>query len=258
MHRVVFGVHAVYEALRMHHEGLVHIVICQDRTSRNLDKILNLSREYQIPVIQKNRRDFEHWFRSLNQGEGTLFNHQGVAAELRRQLYLSLGEVLQNIESQKKEGFLVLLDEINDPHNLGALIRSSACAGVDAVIIPKKGAAQVTPIVTKVSAGGIEHVSVCRVPNIGYALKDLSERGYLTVGMSPDASESIFEAELEGSIAVVIGSEELGIKKIVEENCQKLLKIPMLGELDSLNASVAGGIALFEIVRQRLKSQKKS
>ncbi|MEK7791425.1 MAG: 23S rRNA (guanosine(2251)-2'-O)-methyltransferase RlmB, partial [Deltaproteobacteria bacterium] len=177
--------------------------------------------------------------------------HQSVFADVKERRYPSLSEVVEKMEADEGRGFILVLDEIQDPHNLGALIRSAVCAKAHAVVIPKHGAAQVTATVVKVSAGGTEHLSICRVPNISQALDVLKKSRFFVVGLSADAEKSIFEPDCSQRAALVIGNEERGLKKGVAAQCDLLARIPMPGALDSLNASVAGGIALFEVVRQR-------
>ena len=248
MHNFVFGVQAVYELLRMRPDDVVQVIIVKGRTLRNLDRVLELSKRNHISIVQKDKQAFVKW-ESLN--------HQGIVAEVRSLTHVSLEEILHRITHRQTPGFLLVLDEITDPHNLGALIRSAACAGTDAVIIPRRGAAQVTPVVVKVSAGGTEHVSLCRVTNVNYTLEKIKQAGFLTVGLSLEARTSLFDLALEGHTALVIGNEERGLRRMVTQNCDQLVKIPMLGQLDSLNASVAGGIALFEVLRQRAPLQPK-
>ena len=145
---------------------------------------------------------------------------------------------------------MVLLDEIQDPHNLGAIIRSAECAGAQAVIIPQHNSAGLTPAAGRASAGAIEHIPVCRVPNLVAAIDRLKERGMWVVGADMEG-KPVYEVDLKGPIAVVIGSEEHGIRRLVREKCDYIASLPLLGKVASLNASVAAGVLLYEAVRQR-------
>lgn len=252
MNNHIFGVNAVYEAVRLRSQDMVRIILSKSRTSHHLSKILELARQSHIPVVQQEEREFRRWIQKMGFHNPDQISHQGIIAELRhRENRMSLEDILSQIQASQRPGFLLICDEITDPHNLGALIRSAACAGVNAVIIPRRGAAQVTPVVVKVSAGGTEHVPVCRVGNIHHTLLKLKEEGYQTIGLAGDAPTSLFKTDLTGSVAIVIGGESQGLRRMVRETCDVLAKIPMRGQLDSLNASVAGGIALFEALRQR-------
>lgn len=248
MRDFIFGVHPICEALRVRPESIVQIVLMKGRTTQNLNRVFEFSKKYQISIQQVDRNSFEKWIGK------TPIHHQGIIAEIRersgvRQYYLD--EVMQKCEGSKSPGFLLLCDEIQDPHNLGALIRSAACANVNAIVIPKRGAAPVTFTVIKVSAGGIEHVPIVKVTNMNQVVKDLKERGFLTVGLSADAERTLYDVDLCQSVALIVGNEERGLRRMMVEKCDAVVKIPMPGPLDSLNASVAGGIALFEVVRQR-------
>jgi len=245
MRNLIFGVNAVYEALRMRGENVIQVVLVRGRTFHNLDRILELANRHQIPVVYKERRSFEQMLRAKH------MHHQGIVAEIKKRVLTSLNDVLESLTQEDRKGIILVCDDINDPHNLGALIRSGACAGVDAVVIPKRGAAQVTPTVMKVSAGGTEHVPTCRVSNINNAIHQLKEAGFFVVGLAGEAEKSIYDADLRGKIALVIGNEERGLKRIVREKCDLLVCIPMGGQMNSLNASVAGGIGIFEVLRQK-------
>jgi len=245
MSSLVFGIHAVYETLRMRADDVIHLVLLRGRTHHNLDHILNAAKERQIPILYKDKNEFLKWIRSMRQDQA---NHQGIVAEVRRQAQASLEDIL---DQESNSDFLLILDEIHDPQNLGALIRSAACAGANAVIIPKRGAAQITAAVRKVAQGGTEHIPICRVTNINYTLKKIREAGFTIFGMAGDAEASLYNVKFSGPVALIIGNEENGLRRMVKENCDHLIKIPMPGGMESLNASVAGGIAMFEIVRRR-------
>jgi 23S rRNA (guanosine2251-2'-O)-methyltransferase len=159
--------------------------------------------------------------------------------------------MIRSFEDGKSNPFLLLLDNIMDPHNLGALIRTALCVGIDGVIIPKDRSAQPSPTVSKASAGALEHISLSRVTNMVDTIKMLKKNGLWIAGMDKMSTESIFTCDLKGFNAIVIGGEGKGVRPLVKKHCDILLSIPQIGPLDSLNASVAGAVAMYEIFRQR-------
>ncbi len=180
--------------------------------------------------------------------------HQGVVAEVVRSTVLDEGALRTLVEERLQKGgnvFLLVLDGVQDPHNLGACMRSADAAGVDAVVVPRHGAAGLGPTVSKVAAGAAEHVPFAQVPNLGRVLGWLKGYGVRCIGTSDDAGLSLFEADLTGSIALVMGQEHAGLGKRLAERCDPLVGIPMRGVVPSLNVSVATGVCLYEAVRQR-------
>ncbi|MEI6306877.1 MAG: 23S rRNA (guanosine(2251)-2'-O)-methyltransferase RlmB, partial [Deltaproteobacteria bacterium] len=177
---------------------------------------------------------------------------QGVALMVEPFLYAGLDELLAGIEQSGRAGFLLVLDGIQDPHNLGALIRSAACAGCDGVIIPKDRAAGITPTVEKASAGAVETIPVSMVTNIAQTLQSLKGSGYWVYGLSEEAGHSLYNVDFQGKVVLLIGSEGEGIRPLVRKQCDAVMSIPHYGGVASLNASVAGGIALFEAARRRV------
>ncbi|MBI3018636.1 MAG: 23S rRNA (guanosine(2251)-2'-O)-methyltransferase RlmB [Deltaproteobacteria bacterium] len=244
MKNFIFGIHSISEILKMRPQDVREIIVANNRTIKNLEKILNLAKQFHIPILYKE----ESWFKWARQ-----MNHQGIVAEVRMKKESSLDDILSQLKTQEVSGFFLVLDEITDPHNVGALIRSAACAGVHAVILPKRGGSPLTSAVAKTSSGGMEHVAVIAVANINYALDRLKKEGVWVIGLAAEAEASLYEMPGLQAIALVVGNEEQGLRRLVRENCDQLIKIPMVGGMDSLNASVAGGIALFEVVRQRIK-----
>lgn len=249
MSEILFGVHAIHEILKIRPKDVFEVAVSKERTSKNIDPILDLCKRNRISISYLNDSSLRSWLRRIPRESEPV--HQSVFADVKERGYSSLSEVVEKLGPEGSLGFILVLDEIQDPHNLGALIRSAACARAHAVVIPKHGSAQVTATVVKVSAGGVEHLSICRVPNVSQALDFLKKNRFFVVGLSADAEKSIFETDCSQKTALVIGNEERGLKKGVAAQCDLLARIPMPGALDSLNASVAGGIALFEVVRQR-------
>lgn len=177
-------------------------------------------------------------------------NHQGVAALVTSYEYSSLDEILNKAKTLNEEPFVLILDGIEDPHNLGAIIRTAECAGVHGIIIQNRRAAQVSQGVYKSSAGAVEHMLVAKVTNISRTIEELQERGLWIYGADGDAEDYYFQTKLDGAIGLVIGNEGKGISRLVKEKCDFLLKIPMFGQMSSLNASNAASILIYEVVRQ--------
>ena len=180
-------------------------------------------------------------------------HHQGVIAFVSPIEYKELDDIFELAKERNEAPFILIADEIEDPHNLGALIRSAECAGCHGVIIPKRRAVAVTEVVAKTSVGATEYVPIVRVNNINETIRELKDRGVWIVGTDGSAKVTYYDQDMTGSIAIIIGSEGRGMNKLTMENCDFLVKIPMMGKITSLNASVSGGIVLFEALKQRLK-----
>ncbi len=177
-------------------------------------------------------------------------NHQGIVAEVEEYGYVSLEEVIKKHKDDKNVS-LAILDGLEDPHNLGAILRSADASGIDGIIIPKNRSVQLSSTVAKVSTGAIEYVDVIQVVNLVNTIKTLKENGYWIIGLELDGSVDYRKQDYTGKIAVIIGSEGRGISKLVKENCDYLVNIPMVGHVNSLNASVSASILFYEILRNR-------
>lgn len=258
MKNFIFGIHSISEILKMRPQDVGQIVIAKastfkERTVKNLESVLALASQHRIPVIHKEKEAWIKWVRQMVAHFSETVTHQGIVAEVRMKKENSLDDILAQVKAQEVPGFFLVLDEITDPHNVGALIRSAACAGAHAVILPKRGGSPLTSAVAKTSSGGMEHVAVISVANINYALDRLKKEGIWVMGLAAEAGASLYDMPGTQALALVVGNEEQGLRRLVRENCDQLVRIPMVGDMDSLNASVAGGIALFEVVRQRIK-----
>ena len=179
-------------------------------------------------------------------------NAQGVAAKKSHQKYFSLQEIIRSSQ-EKKYPLILILDSIQDTHNLGAILRTAECAGVDGVILTKHNSAPLNETVTKTSAGATEHLKICLVDNLVNAIKELKENKFWIFGSYLNEAKEFTAADYKLPAAIIVGNEEKGIRKLVAENCDFLIKIPMLGKIQSLNVSVSAGILLFEVLRQRSK-----
>lgn len=178
-------------------------------------------------------------------------NHQGVIALAEDYKYAEIDDIFQYAESKKEAPLVVLLDEIQDPHNLGSIIRTANATGVHGVIIPKHRAVEVTSVVSKTSAGAVELIKIVQVTNIARTIENLQQKGLWFVGADLESQQVIYQTDLKGPLGIVIGSEGSGLRRLVKEKCDFLVQIPMYGQINSLNASVATGVLLYEVVRQR-------
>ena len=242
---LIEGRNAVMEALRSRRE-IDKIYFAKGETDRALGHIEAKAREAGIPVVRTDRRKLDQM--SANPQKA----HQGVIAVAAVREYCSVSDILALAEAKGEAPFVIVCDEISDPHNLGAILRSAECAGAHGVVIPKRRSAGVTGIVEKTSAGAAEHVLVARVPNLTAALRELKERGLWIYGAAAGAEKTLWETDLTGPAALVIGSEGNGMGRLVAEQCDFKVSIPLRGKIDSLNASVAAGLLMYEALRQRL------
>jgi len=242
---IIFGFHAVESALRNDAASILQLLVEKDRNDQRVKQLVQLAESQGIAIELLRKTDLEK--RCHN-------NHtQGIAARYRSSSpkETSLDELLE-----KPDLFLLVIDGVTDPHNLGACLRSADAAGVDAVIVPKDRAVGLTPVVRKVACGAAETVPFIQVTNLARTLKELQEAGVWIVGTAGEAEQTIYDIDLKGKFALVMGAEEKGLRRLTREHCDALVKLPMAGQVESLNVSVATGICLFEVVRQRRKSQE--
>jgi len=240
---VIEGRNAVIEALRAG-EAIDKIYLQKGDTDRTLGHIASTARAAGVVVVEADRRKLDAMSRT--------HAHQGVVALAAVREYATVESILQRAADRGEPPLLVVCDEISDPHNLGAVIRTAECAGAHGVIIPKRRSAGLTAVVAKTSAGAVAHMPVARVPNLPALLKELKGQGVWIFGTAADGATALYDADLRGAAAIVIGSEGEGMTRLVRENCDFLVSIPMRGKLNSLNASAAAAILLYEAVRQRL------
>ncbi|MCI8848867.1 MAG: 23S rRNA (guanosine(2251)-2'-O)-methyltransferase RlmB [Oscillibacter sp.] len=240
---VIEGRNAVLEALRAG-TALDKVYLQKGETDKTLGHIASKARAAGAVVVEADRRKLD----AMSQTHA----HQGVIALAAARAYASVEDILQAAADKGEPPLLVVCDELSDPHNLGAVIRTAECAGAHGVIIPKRRSAGLTAVVAKTSAGAVAHVPVARVPNLPALLKDLKKQGLWVFGADAGGSTPLYEADLKGPAAIVVGSEGSGMSRLVAETCDFLISIPMRGKLNSLNASAAAAILLYEAVRQRL------
>lgn len=233
------GRNAVLEALKKKRE-IDRLLVKKGEIEGSLQKIIAMAKDQKILVKTVDKKKLDE----LSEEK----NHQGVIAFVSNYKYYELEEVLEDFK--EGQGFFLILDEIEDPHNLGAILRSAEGAGVDAVIIPKRRSAQVNATVEKTSAGASSFVKVARVSNLAQAIEKIKERNIWVYSLDMDG-ETYYETDLRGNIALVVGNEGRGISRLIKEKSDHIISIPMKGEINSLNASVATSVIMFEANRQR-------
>ena len=237
---IIYGKNPVVEAIR---------------NKRNISKMVvveGLKDQNFLKFLKENRIKYEllpQYVISKRYGDKT----GGIVAEINEYEYATLEEVLNKTSKKPEGGVLMLLDGLEDPHNLGAILRSADATGADAIIIPKNRSVSLNQTVAKVSTGAIEYVDVVQVTNLTQTIQELKKQGYWVIGLELDGSIYYDEQDYKGNVAIVVGSEGKGISRLVKENCDVLVKIPMYGKVNSLNASVSAGLILYEVVRNRNK-----
>lgn len=241
----VYGINPVTELLDSNVD-INKIWILSGERSVELEEILKKAKEQKIVVVYTDK----------NKLNNMALNNQGVVASVNPFKYSEVYEILEEAKNKNEDPFIVILDKVTDSQNLGAIVRSAEAAGVHGIIIPKRNSAQVTSATNKTSAGAISHIKIARVSNIVNTINELKNEDIWVIGTSLEAKDYHINTNLSGAIAIVIGNEEKGISRIVKENCDLLVKIPMIGKIESLNASVSAGILLYEVVRQKLQNRK--
>ena len=237
------GRNALTEALRSG-RTLDKVFIASGDTDRGLQRLAAEAKEAGAVVVPVDRRKLDAM--SITRA------HQGVIAYAAAREYFTIDDILQEAADRGEAPLVVICDELSDPHNLGAILRSAECAGAHGVIIPKRRSVGLTAVVAKASAGAVEYMKVCKVSNINNAIADLKERGLWVFGTAAEGSIPMYKADLTVPAAIVIGSEGTGMSRLVEKNCDVTVHIPMKGRITSLNASAAASILLYEAVRQRI------
>ena len=239
---LIEGRNAVTEALRAG-RSIDKIYIAKGEVDKTLGHIASKARDMGIVVVEADRRKLD--------AMSVTHAHQGVIAMAAVKEYCSIDDILAIASERGEAPFVILCDEISDPHNLGAILRTAECVGAHGVIIPKRRSAGLTSIVDKTSAGAAEHMAVARVPNLPAAIKELKEKGLWIYGTAAEAKSSLWQTDFTGPVCIVIGSEGDGMGRLVTDNCDFLVSIPMRGKVNSLNASAAASVMMYEVLRQR-------
>ena len=239
---LIEGRNAVMEAIRAG-RTIDKLFVAKGNTDRTMDRLLEKAREAKIVITECDRRKLD--------AMSVTGAHQGVIAQVAMREYAEIDDILERATERGEDAFVIVCDEIADPHNLGAIIRTAECAGAHGVIIPKRRSAGMTAIVDKSSAGAAEHMLISRVTNIPAALRELKERGVWVYGTAANAPSNLWDTNMTGPVALVIGSEGFGMGRLVEESCDVTVSIPLHGQVTSLNASAAAAVMIYEVLRQR-------
>ena len=239
---IVFGIHAVTNVLKRSPERIKEMFVQQGRDDERLQGLFSLAKEngIHVQVVKKHFLD--------ENAEG---NHQGIAVKAKPVQVKNEVELYKQLDQLNEPAFILILDSITDPHNLGACLRTADAAGVHAVIAPKDKAVGINATVSKVACGAAETVPFYQVTNLARTMKEFQDRGIWLYGTAGEASESVYSTDLKGPIAIVMGAEGKGLRRLTRESCDHLINVPMAGDVSSLNVSVAAGVCLFEAVRQR-------
>lgn len=239
----IYGLHPILEALKANKRIFYALYGAVGRRRARIEPILALARERGLALQTRKAQELQAF-------AGTA-EHQGLVARVSPFACVSLSELLQGSIEAAAPALLVLLDSIVDPHNLGALVRSAHCVGALGVVIPKDRAASPSPVVSKISGGALEHMALAKVTNLAHSMRRLKQAAFWITGMDIRAQRSLYDADLSGPLALVLGNEAKGLRPLIRRQCDYLLSIPQVGQIDSLNTSVAGAVALYEAFRQR-------
>ncbi len=239
----IFGVHAVQSIVDYSPEKIHQAWIAQNRQDRRFQKLIDSLVEYGIRLEKVDRKTLD----KLSEGK----NHQGIVVDVEMPTAKTEYELRQAIMDSSEPAFFLVMDHIQDPHNLGACLRTADAVGVTGVIITKDQAAGITGTVCRVASGAAETVPVYQVTNLVRVLNWLKNQGIWVIGAVGEAEQSLYQTDFVGSIALVVGAEEKGLRRLTRENCDMLVKIPMAGKIESLNVSVAAGVLMYEAFRQR-------
>ena len=242
MSRIIYGFHAVKQHIKSNPDSCVAL-LCLPSKNKRLQDVIQNAKKHNITIAQKNAEQLDALAETSK--------HQGCLLEINDhvQQALSFSQLLTQITD---ESLVLVLDGVQDPHNLGACLRTADACGVQAVIIPNDNSADISPVVSKVAAGGAETIPLIKVTNLARALKGLKSSGVWLVGTTDKTDQALYETRFKGATGLVMGAEGSGMRRLTSENCDELIKIPMLGQVESLNVSVATAVCLYEINRQRL------
>jgi len=247
MAQIIYGIHPVKEALKSSHLQIEKILIGSQKPSLQLQSILDLAGHRKISVTFTATESLER----MTKG-GV---HQNVVGLVKETPYAEVAEILSNWKKSGAKALLLILDGIQDPQNFGSLIRTALGCGVHGIIIPRDRSVGITPVVVKASAGAAAHLPIARVVNIAATIEALKKEGIWVYGASGEAKDLIYQLDLDMDLAIVVGAEGKGIRPLVKKKCDRLFSIPMKGPISSFNASVSGGIILYEVMRQRFANE---
>jgi len=240
---IIIGRNSVMEALKSG-RSINKVLIAKGERQGSIKEVIALAKENRLIIQEVEMKKLDEITKGLR--------HQGVLVYASPVEYVEIEDILQKANDLGQPPFIVLLDELEDPHNLGAILRTADAAGVHGVLIPKRRSCPLSATVAKTSAGAVEYVPVARIGNVAQTIKELKKMGMWVVGADMDGDKTYYEADLTGALVLVIGSEGKGIGRLIKEQCDFLVQIPMCGKINSLNASVAGSILMFESAKQRI------
>jgi len=245
----LYGIHPVLEALKKRPKAFHRLFLSHEKGREDYRHIVSIAKASRIPTASLPSKELSRLCSSEQ--------HQGVVAEVESVSLLAIEELVTLWKKQDEKALFLILDSIHDPQNFGSLIRTSYCCGATGIIFPKDRSASITGAVAKASSGAVEHIPLCRVVNIAATVELLKREGVWIVGTAPEIKTNLYEFDFNLDVAVIIGAEGKGMRHLVTSKCDFCISIPMNGELDSLNASVAGAVVLFEIMRQRMANKRK-
>jgi 23S rRNA (guanosine2251-2'-O)-methyltransferase len=244
----IYGIHPVLEALKKRPKAFHRLSISRDSGGDDFKRIISLATALRIPITSIPAKELSHFCKSDQ--------HQGILAEVEPTPLVSFEQLLTLWKKWGEQALFLILDSVQDPQNFGSLIRTAYCCGATGVIFPKDRSASMTGSVAKASSGAVEHIALCQVVNVASTIDHLKQEGIWIVGTAPTAVRNLYEFDFNLDLALVIGGEAKGMRQLVAKKCDYSVSIPMKGELDSLNASVAGAVVMFEIMRQRQKKNQ--
>ena len=239
----IFGLHAVESLLKNQPSRVIRLCIQKERRDQKIEVLIQLANQQKVVIEYLPRQELDQMTEESN--------HQGVVAFCKKMEIYTEHDLKNILQHTARPPFLLILDGVQDPHNLGASFRSADAFGVHAVIAPKDKSVGITPVVSKVASGALETTPFVQVTNLVRTLESLKEQGIWIYGADGEAAQTLFEVDLSGPVAIVLGAEGAGLRRLTKEHCDVLVKIPMQGSVSSLNVSVAAGIFLFEVARQR-------
>ncbi len=242
MQELLAGVNSIMEALKGRRK-IEKIFLQEGRQGKRLEDLLRLAQRKGVYVQYVEKQKLDQMY--------TLSNHQGVVARVESYEYAEIGEVLEIAALKGQSPFLLILDGIEDPQNMGSIIRTAECAGVHGIIIPRHHSVEITAAVARASAGAAEHMPIVKETNLVNVIKELKAKGFWVIGADMDGHQDYFSASIPSPTVLVIGGEGQGMRRLVKENCDIILKIPMRGKVNSLNAAVASALLIYEVIRQQ-------
>ncbi|MEM8843557.1 MAG: 23S rRNA (guanosine(2251)-2'-O)-methyltransferase RlmB [Pseudomonadota bacterium] len=243
------GIHTVSSLLRWQPERIQSIWVEQNKCNKRIDQLIEQAKKSGVSIQQTQHNKLDQICESTH--------HQGIAASCSPTKLLDEHDLVENLASFSEPPLLLILDEVSDPHNLGACLRSADAAGVDAVILPQRHSAPLTPTVHKIASGATVRLKIVRTPNLARFLDQIKKAGVWVYGATGESDHSIYDSNLSHPSAIVMGAEGQGLRRLTQVKCDQLFALPMLGDVESLNVSVATGIFLYEAVRQRQNSDSK-